>query len=142
METYVNQLIEDIFASIDKAEQTVNQHGEKLEAYGIDEVRYVNEDASETIHTLIEIKEENFPPAGQLSNPQMMGINIALLDCLGCWNIIVDFPEVDFQEKCAPSIVYRSLVKALKNKIVLQHFGVVHIALSLDACETVRYFID
>jgi hypothetical protein len=137
METYIDQLIEDLFDSMDKAEQTVNQWDDDSEGFMIDGVRYVDVDAAETIHSIIGIPEECFPPAHLLNESQMMGVNLALLDCLGCWNI-----RLVFQEKIPASELYRSLTKALKTKIVLQHFGTVHIRLSLHDAETVRYFID
>ncbi|WP_299254740.1 hypothetical protein [uncultured Cytophaga sp.] len=137
METYINQLMEDLFDSMDKAEQTVNQWEDDIEGFMIDGVPYVNVDAAETVHAIIGIAEECFPPAHLLNESQMMGVNLALLDCLGLWNIRLIFPE-----KISGSVLYRSLTKALKNKIVLQHFGTVHIRLSLNDPETVRYFID
>lgn len=124
MQTYITQLIEDLHASIDRAAHTVNQPEESFDDYIADVERYLHEEATETIHEIIGISEDYFPPADRLNKDQLNGVCIALLDCLGAWNMCIDMPE-----KLPITLAYTLLVSALKKKIVLTNSGVMHMEL-------------
>jgi len=125
MQTYINQLIEDLTAAQSK-ENAINRKliEEDFEAHIAELERYMNGEGKQRIRKIIGKKKEAFPPVERLTDQQLNAVSEALLECLYSWNITIDLPK-----NIPAALQYKVLVDALKYKVVIVSSGFIHLEL-------------